>query len=70
MLLQVHQVDVNVREAPLWDRDVQWLGPDVAMDPALLTVQAGLGPDCYVLGEAAPDIPSRDKTPRGEPARL
>jgi hypothetical protein len=44
--------------------------PGVAVDHALLTVQAGLGPDCYVLGEAVPDISSRDKTPRGEPLRV
>ncbi len=30
--------------------DVQRLGPGVAVNLALLAVQAGLGPDCDILG--------------------
>ncbi len=36
---------------PLGDRDVQRLGPCVAVNHALLTVQAGLGLECYILVE-------------------
>jgi hypothetical protein len=40
-----------VREPLSGDEDVQRLGPGVAVDLALLAVQAGLGPGCHILGK-------------------
>ncbi len=42
----------------------------VAVDLALLAVQAGSRPAGDVIGEPAPDIFRRDKTPRDEPPRV
>jgi hypothetical protein len=42
---------MQVREPPLGDGDVQQLGPGEAMNHALLAVQAGLGPDCHIIGK-------------------
>jgi hypothetical protein len=41
-----------------WEKGM-WRGlcPGVALDLALLAVQAGLGPGFHVLSKAAPDIP-------------
>jgi hypothetical protein len=50
--------------------DVQWLGPGVAVNLALLAVQAGLGPGCHILGQTMPEISRRNKPPVGEPSRV
>ncbi len=51
----------------LGDADVQRLGPGVAVNLALLPVQAGLGPGCHVLDQTATDISRRNKTLGGKP---
>jgi hypothetical protein len=60
MLQQAHQIDVKVSVTPSGNRDVQLLLPGVAKNLALLAVQAGLGPGCFILGKAAPDISRRN----------
>ncbi len=37
---------------------------------ALLAVQAGLSPGCYILGKTVPDICRRNKPPGGKPPRM
>jgi hypothetical protein len=65
-----HQIDVKMREPPLGDGDVQWLGPGVVVDNALLAVQAGLGPGCHIFGKTAEDISRRNKLLRNEFPRV
>jgi hypothetical protein len=61
---------VKVRGPPFGDRDVQWLGPGVVVNLALLVVPAGLGPGCHVLGQNVPGISRRNRPLGGEPARV
>jgi hypothetical protein len=61
---------VEVRETRMEDRDVQRLGPGVAVNLVLLAVQAGLGPGCHILGKTAPDITIRNKLPGSKPLRV
>jgi hypothetical protein len=56
---------------PLRDGDGLWQQAGVAVDLALLAVQAGFCPAGDVVGEAAaPDKPRRHKVPRGQPLRV
>jgi hypothetical protein len=61
ILQRAHQIDVKVREPPLVDRDVQGLCPGMAMNLALLAVQAGFGPGCHILGKTVLDISRSNK---------
>ncbi len=54
----------------LGDRDVQRLGPGMAVNLALLAGQAGLGPGCYILGKTTSDISRQNKLPGGKPPRV
>ncbi len=54
----------------LRDGDGQRQQAGVAVDLALLAVQAGFCPADDVVGEAAPDKPRRHKTLRGKPPRV
>ncbi len=61
-----YQINVTVREPPLEDEDVQWLGPGMAVDLALLAVQECLCPGCHILGKTVPDIYRRNKLSVGK----
>ncbi len=63
-------MDVKVRETPLGYGDLQQLGPNMAMNLALLAVQDGLDPGCYILGKTVLDISRRHKLPGGKPPRV
>ncbi len=61
---------MKVREPLLGDRDMQQLGPGVAIALSLLAVQAGLGPGYHIHGKTTPDISRRNKPPGGESPRV
>jgi hypothetical protein len=63
VLQRTHQVDVKARETPLGDRDVQRLGPGMAMNFTLLAVQAG-------LNKTVSDISRKNKPPGGKSPRV
>jgi hypothetical protein len=58
---------VEVGEEPLGVGYVKRPSVGLAVDLALLAVQAGLGLGCHVLDKAAPHESRRNKTPKGEP---
>ncbi len=60
---------MEVSKLLLRDGDGLWQQAGVAVDLALLAVQAGSRPAGDIIEEAAPDKSRRDKTLRGEPPR-
>ncbi len=70
VLLRAHQVDVEVSKPPLRDGDGLWQQASVAVDLALLAVQAGYRPVGDVIGKPAPDESKRHKTQRGKPPQV
>jgi hypothetical protein len=63
-----YQINVDMREATLWDGDRQRLKSDMAVYLAPLSAEARSHPCGDVTGQIAPDESGRDKATGGKPS--